>query len=256
MKNFNDDLFRQAIFKTIRLWCTSEYQYSKDFKDAFTDWNEHKKYDLSDYSKNYRKFLHDYSIDRTRKHTTLNFKTNIVENTDERIINDFFNLITISEGFEPKMVDDLAKKFKDNGYTTKKTSSDKDYVATLPISLVSKTFFLYYPETVALFDSRVTWAITSILERKKTIGNYQEYFILFEKLKKDYKDLGLEVIFNYLPTIKNTIENFYTAQYKALNNILDDTFMPFDIMNKPEWLFHRSLDKYLWIIPQNKALLQ
>ncbi|HNW69136.1 MAG TPA: hypothetical protein PKI01_01940 [Bacteroidales bacterium] len=234
MEELKKDLFRKAIFETINLWCRSEYEYSEKFKNAFKEWSEKPGYDFQEYSKNYSNFLNDYSIGRTRNK----------EKTITELIEQFFLKIKNNDEFQPDMVDKLAHYFQNNSYASKHKNQKH---AILPKSLVSKTLFLYYPLQAILYDSNTSDAI-KLINGKNNIESYAEYFEMFEKLKLAYRDLGKKIISKYLPEIKNKMEAYYKEYFKIFYPTLDAPYKQFEIMDVEnyEWLFHRSLDKYLW----------
>ena len=252
--------FTKAVFETIRLWCTKEYEHSKKFKDAYNNWNtaeqDEKDNEIKKYLKDFQKFLNDYSIDRTRK-----------AGKDNEMLKKFFDEIRTNLTFNSTMIDELASYFKGADCTpTKKSKKNptKKSEPGLPTSLVAKTLFLYYPDKVALYDNNVTTAINIIYKFKKInfkksiehtpvdnpvdkiIYRYNVYFEKFKNFKGEYYDDGIKIIESILKDSKVIIEQYLKEYNKIFNPTFDDSVFQIIDGDHNDFLLHRSIDKYLW----------
>ena len=236
MENYRDKLdemiFKKAIFETIRLWCISECEYSREIRDAILKykvdnrWVDSKNEEYIKFSKKYTKFLFDYSIARNRLAV---YQIEMLKKIFNEIILENFK-------FDPKIIDTLAIFFQDENFTPKHQK---------PISLVSKTIFLILPQKAILYDKRTVDSIKFIYPHTK-IENFIDYFEKFEQLKEENKDNAMKIINEYLPKIKSVMLNYFRYYYEINNK--EENEEAFKIMEDKEWLYQRSLDKYLWYL--------
>lgn len=242
---FKED-FKEAIFETIRLWCTSEYFFSASFKKACNDFKETDKKITKDFSEVFQKFLSDYSIARTR-----------LKDMHSELIKEIFKQIK-GRKFEAKMVDDIAIILKDGGFTPQKKSSAE---ALLPTSLVSKALFLFCPEKAIMYDSRGVSALKKIYfykEKPFKLNDsilYENYYNYFNYLKEDNDKMMQEIAKEFIDKYGESMKEYWlnidyknsTWRYKKVKSQFpfDEKgfFKIFDI----NFLIHRSLDKYLWL---------
>ena len=224
-KELNENIFKKAIFETIRLWCISEYNYSKEFIKAFELYNPNSDWGISeDLNDLYNRFLNDYSIARTR-----------LTGKNTEILKIIFNKLKDNKVFSPKIVDDIAIELK-----TECTPNN-----ILPISLVSKTVFLVLPKDTILYDSRGIYSLHKIF-KGESINDYQEYYNLFINLYNTNKVKALILIEDELKSNKQTIKDYFSTYYKLFKT--EEYLSSFSIMDEEntDWLFNRCLDKYLW----------
>lgn len=229
IKPLKDEIFKKAIFETIRLWCTSEYNYSSEFKKAMNLFNNEEKWisddneEFNSFSKLYTNFLSDYSIARTRK-------------ADKQI--DLIKLIFKSLSEDIKCIDDIAHKIKENKFSS---IPETKIEAILPLSLVSKSAFLAFPKKFVLLDNRGKKSLKAIFP-KSTINTYMEYFNLFDIFKEDCNEQGKKIISEFLQENNNILSNYYNkyCNYFGMNS------KSLEILDDIDFLYHRSLDKYLW----------
>lgn len=243
--------FTKAVFETIRLWCTKEYEHSKKFKDAYNNWNtavqDEKDNEIEKYLKDFQNFLSDYSIARNIAKAT--GEEDSTKNIKE-VLNEIYG--EISKGkFNKNVVDDIAKKFQDIPLSSNSSKGKP----IKPTSLVSKIFFLFYPEECVLYDTRALNGMKKIY--KMDIDRYESYYECFINLKRQYEKDGKNIIKQYLDKNKETIKNFFVLFYEAMhlkkydtNNNSTIMTSPINIMEKDNinFLLHRSLDKYLWYL--------
>ncbi len=193
----DEQIFKEAVFESIRLWCTSEYFYSENLKNALNQFKDNN-YNNKDFSKRikiYEDFLSDYSIARTRK-------------SDDDIKPSFFEFIFVKllkkelpEKEIVTIVDDIAvglsEKHTPNGLT--------------PTSLVSKTLFLLYPEQIIMFDSRGLKSLKEIFKKPNSNINHE----MKEKIKNLKSNIKEKRYQNYY----NAFEAFYEIVYNKAKNI-------------------------------------
>jgi len=63
---------------------------------------------------------------------------------------------------------------------------------------------------------------------------------------KENKDNAMKIINEYLPKIKSVMLNYFRYYYEINNK--EENEEAFKIMEDKEWLYQRSLDKYLWYL--------
>ncbi len=289
--------FSKAIFETIRLWCTSEYEHKEKFQQAYYYWvkaDENKKENIINiYLKDYKEFLSDYSIGRNIGKVEGEKSSN--ENI-KNVLKIVFNYLNESGSVKIKKTKDEEESISLDKHSFDNDLHPVDYIASiiqkagisskiyskkesdsinrrLPISLVAKSLFLKYPDKVALYDTRVcrgmkkvfkSWDYNDNNDDNKYINYYSKYSELISD-NSPYKVEGIKIIEDLLSnTYKSIIINYFEAFFEFLekrtstqidsdNSIIIDPYLSLDIMeienkDKKEFLYQRSLDKYLWYL--------
>lgn len=234
--SLESELFEKAIFETIRLWITSEYNYSRILKDAFNGFKKNSNgnwYELFKLEEIYTKFLSDYSIARTRQ-----------KSTQKEMLKLIFKFLYVDDenNINPSLIDNIAEKIQ-----KKELSAKHNDKFIKPTSLVSKTVFLIYPQKIILYDSRGIWSLKKHFQGR-SIDSYKVYYELFCDLYKSFEDDSKEIIRNFLIDNYDILNTYYGKYIGYLKNKEPEASLTILIYNdiNINWLYFRSLDKYLW----------